>query len=128
MKLAVGGMRFTTNFSSMSISRFGFLLTFLAYIALLFAEYLRPGFVSSAMNAHMLWVVMTGWIFAEVFTERVSYPAVEQTAKNSSALVRFLLVVTGIILGLIAWHIGAVFADLRLFFALAVGILPFVFL
>ncbi len=110
----------------MSIFRFGFLVTFIAYIAFLFAEYLRPGFVSSAMNVHALWIIMIGWIVVEVVYNQ-KHRLSGETSKNTSLNIsRFTMLIAGLILVLIAWHIGSVFGDARLFFALAIGILPLV--
>ncbi len=46
----------------MTLSRFGFSVTFILYLFLLLAEFLRPGFVTTAMNAHILILVMIGWL------------------------------------------------------------------
>lgn len=99
--------------------RFAFLLSFIVYIALLFAEYLRPGFVSSVMNAHALWILMIGFGVWDIF----SGSRLEKAEKHSFAFFIGTLFI-GTILSLITWHIGSVFGDMRLFFALAVGILP----
>lgn len=107
----------------MSISRFSFLVTLVAYLVLLCAEYLRPGFVSNAMNAHVLWIAIVGFGVWEGISEDV-LPAPE---KQSTAT-RIGLFVVGTLLALIVWHAGSVFGDMRLFFALAVGILPIVLL
>jgi len=110
----------------MSIPRFGFLVTFVAYIAFLFAEYLRPGFVSSAMNVHALWMVMIGWIVVEILYDRVHRSSKEVLKNVSSNIPRFTMLIFGFVLTLIIWHIGSVFGDMRLFFAIAIGILPVV--
>lgn len=108
----------------MSIPRFGFLVTFLTYIALIFAEYLRPGFVSNAMNIHVFWIIMIGWIVVEALYDR-EHRFSNETLKNvSSSIPRFAILIFGFVLALIVWHIGSVFGDMRLFFAIAVGILP----
>jgi len=131
-------MRFVIVFSDMSIPRFGFLAALIAYLALLCAEYLRPGFVSNAMNAHVLWVVMVGTVLVERIersadyrlerNERQSDQNVTRSIRSSAAITHFALCVLGVLLTLITWHLGAIFGDMRLFFALAVGILPFVLL
>ena len=46
----------------MTIPRFGFSVTFMLYLFLLLAEFLRPGFVTTAMNAHLLIPIMIGWL------------------------------------------------------------------
>lgn len=99
-------------------------MTFVAYIAFLFAEYLRPGFVSSAMNVHALWIVMIGWIVAEILYDRVHRSSKEESKNVSSNIHRLTILILGFVLALIAWHIGSVFGDMRLFFAIAIGILP----
>ncbi len=103
----------------MPTPRFAFLLSFIVYIALLFAEYLRPGFVLSVMNAHALWIPMIGFGVWDIF----SGSRLEKTQKRSFAFFIGTLFI-GTILSLITWHIGVVFGDFRLLFALAVGILP----
>lgn len=107
----------------MSIPRFSLLVTLVAYLALLCAEYLRPGFVSNAMNAHVLWIVIVGIGIWEGISDDV-LPAPE----GRSPAVRIGLFFVGILFALIVWHVGSVFGDMRLFFALAVGILPIVLL
>ncbi len=108
--------------SNMSISRFGFIVTLLVYLGLLFAEYLRPGFVSNAMNAHVLWVVIVGF---GVYDLVVDSRLIEEKRSRVSTLGS---IIAGVLLALIVWHLGAIFGDMRLFFALAVGILPMVLL
>ncbi len=106
-------------FSAMPIPRFAFLLSFTVYLTMLFAEYLRPGFVSTAMNAHALWIPMIGFGMWDIFSDS----RLEKAQKRSFAFFISTLLI-GIILSLITWHIGVVFGDFRLLFALAVGILP----
>lgn len=111
------------DFSNMSIPRFGFIVTLLVYLAILFAEYLRPGFVSNAMNAHVLWIVIIGFGIWE--TKTVS-SLMNRDVKSHTAMLGSMIV--GFVLALIVWHLGSLFGDTRLFFALAIGILPFVLL
>ena len=99
-------------------------MTFVAYIAFLFTEYLRPGFVSSAMNIHMLWIVMIGWIVVEILYDQVHRSSKEALKNASSNIPRFIMLLFGFVLAFIIWHIGSAFGDMRLFFALAIGILP----
>lgn len=111
----------------MSLPRFGFLVTFFTYIVLLFAEYLRPGFVSSAMNVHVLWIAMIGWIVVEIVCDR-TFRSFKETSKDTSLLLfKSTVFVAGIVFALITWRIGSVFGDMRLFFAITIGILPMVF-
>ena len=107
----------------MSISRFGFVVTLLVYLSLLFAEYLRPGFVSNAMNAHALWIVIIGFGIWDIQADSST-----MSAERKSYAATFGSIIIGSILALIVWHLGALFGDMRLFFALAIGILPFVLL
>lgn len=107
----------------MSISRLGLLAALVVYLGLLLAEYLRPGFVSSAMNAHVLWIVIVGFGIWESVSDDVRV-----APKKKSIVSRISLFVFGILLALIMWHLGSVFGDIRLFFALAVGILPTILL
>ena len=109
--------------SNMSISRFGFTVSLAVYLGLLFAEYLRPGFVSNAMNAHVLWIAIIGSGVYE-FTVDPRSTMKEKESRTST----FASIIAGIVLGLIVWHLGTLFGDMRLFFALAVGILPFILL
>lgn len=109
--------------SSMSIPRFGLIVSFVAYLALLFAEYLRPGFVSNAMNAHVLWIAIIGFGAYELVVDSRS-----MTEEKASRLAFLGPAIAGILLALVVWHLGALFGDMRLFFALAVGILPSVLL
>ncbi len=111
------------DFSNMSISRFGFAIALAVYLGLLFAEYLRPGFVSNMMNAHLMWIVIGGFGICELVVD--SPLAMEQKRSRISLLGSIL---AGILLALIIWHFGSLFGDMRLFFALAVGILPSVLL
>lgn len=116
-------MQFVIVFSDMSIPRFGFLVALIAYLALLFVEYLRPGFVSNAMNAHVLWMVIAGFGIWESVSD-----GAETILEKKSLVLRIGLLLVGFLLALIVWHLGSVFGDMRLFFALAVGILPIVLL
>lgn len=111
------------DFSNMSVSRFGLLVSLVVYLGLLFAEYLRPGFVSNAMNAHALWIVIIAFGAYEFAAD--SQPSI---GEKTSRLVFFGPAIVGVFLALIVWHLGALFGDMRLFFALAVGILPSVLL
>ncbi len=111
------------DFSNMSIPRFGFAVSFIIYLGLLFAEYLRPGFVSHVMNAHILWIAIIGFGAYELAVDSESMNAKKQS--RGSLLVS---IIVGILLALIIWRLGSIFGDMRLFFALAVGILPFVLL
>ncbi len=107
----------------MSIPRFSTLVVFSAYCALLCAEYLRPGFVSMAMNVHVLWIVLVGCVVWEMTTKRAY-----EYRKISSLLLFSVMSCIGMLFALIVWNLGATFGDMRLFFALAVGILPLILL
>lgn len=109
--------------SNMSIPRFGLIVSLVAYLGLLFAEYLRPGFVSNAMNAHVLWIAIVGFCAYEFVVD--SQPMIEARRSRISHLAS---IVVGVVLALIVWHLGALFGDMRLFFTLTVGILPFILL
>ena len=54
----------------MTIPRFGFSVTFVLYLSLLLAEFLRPGFVTNAMNVHLLIPVMIGWLIVIHFSKK----------------------------------------------------------
>lgn len=54
----------------MTISRFGFSVTFIFYLFLLLAEFLRPGFVTTAMNVHILIPIMIGWLVLIHFSKK----------------------------------------------------------
>ncbi len=107
----------------MSIPRFSALVVFSAYCALLCAEYLRPGFVSTAMNVHVLWIGIVGCVVWEMTTKRAY-----EYRKISSLFLYSVMACIGMLLALIVWNLGATFGDMRLFFAVAVGILPSVLL
>ena len=107
----------------MSIPRFALLVTLIVYLALLCAEYLRPGFVSSAMNVHVLWIAIVAFGVSGIVSD-----ADPMIVEKKSVILRIGLLFVGILLALIVWHIGALFGDMRLFFAIAIGILPIVLL
>ncbi len=109
--------------SNMSISRFGLTVSLVVYLSFLFAEYLRPGFVSNAMNVHVLWIAIIGFGAYDLAVESRS-----TSEERKSRLAFFWPAIVGILLALIVWHLGAFFGDMRLFFALAVGILPCILL
>lgn len=128
----------SANVCNMSISRFGFLAIFISYVVLLLAEYLRPGFVATNGNVHWLWVVMAGWVVGDGVlgignrrkgVGRSVLPDGDQDGHLVSFSGRILsllfLFVFGSILGLIVWHIGEAFGGMRLLFALAAAVTPF---
>lgn len=88
------------------------------YIALLFAEYLRPGFVSTVMNVHAMWAVMVPLVLATPL-----HPLLLPLGRGR-VLSGIALLVLGTILALIVWHLGEVFGGMRFWFAVAVGITP----
>lgn len=89
------------------------------YLVLLFAEYLRPGFVSSVMNVHVMWVVMVPLIMLSD-TQTTPNPSV----KRRGVFGAFTLLLIGIVLALIVWHLGDAFGGMRFWFAAAVGLTP----
>ena len=106
----------------MSIPRFGFVVTALVYAMLLFAEYLRPGFVSTALNVHLLLLVLAAWLVALAREERVG------TENTVYRFPLFIVLLCAILLALVTWNIGGVFGDMRLLFSVGVGILVIVVL
>lgn len=90
------------------------------YIGLLFAEYVRPGFVSSAMNVHSIWLVIVPLCIVECMSRNLVPP------RSKSLLTLSILV--GIIFGLIVWKLGEPFGAARFWFAVAAGVLPIVLL
>jgi len=54
----------------MTIPRFGFSITFTLYLFLLLSEFLRPGFVTNAMNVHILVPIMIGWLAIIHFSKK----------------------------------------------------------
>ncbi len=104
----------------MSIPRLGFVVTALVYVALLFAEYLRPGFVSTAMNVHLLFLVLAAWLIALARNERAGSDGAPRRFPF------FIVLLCAILLALVTWNIGGVFGDMRLLFSVGVGILVIV--
>ncbi|MFA6017619.1 MAG: hypothetical protein WCT28_03095 [Patescibacteria group bacterium] len=98
--------------------RFALGISVVLYIVLLFAEYLRPGFVSSAMNVHGIWLVIVPLCIVECMSRNFVPPR--------SKLVLVLSILAGIIFGLIVWKLGEPFDAARFWFAAAVGALPIV--
>lgn len=117
----------------MSISRFGFLAIFISYVVLLLAEYLRPGFVVTNGNVHWLWVVMAGWVMIDLGFRR--WRGSRSTHSNDREDDRMsvgrvvsssiLLMVFGVLIGFIVWRVGETFGGMRLLFALAAAVTPF---
>lgn len=120
------------NVCNMSISRFGFLAIFISYVALLLAEYLRPGFVATNGNVHWLWAVMGGWVAVDLGLKRFrSSRSIHSNDRQDdrTSVIRticalILSMALGVILGLIVWHIGEAFGGMRLLFALAAAVTP----
>jgi hypothetical protein len=99
-----------------SLIRFAAHVSIALYAALLFAEYLRPGFVSTVMNVHVMWMVIVPSVLAsDVHTSS------GLVKKGASA---FALAILGIVLALIVWHLGDVFGAMRFWFAVVVGLTP----
>lgn len=101
-----------------SLIRFAAHVSVVLYIALLFAEYLRPGFVSTAMNVHVMWVVIVPLVFL-ADTQTTSDPSFGRRGVSG-----FVLAVLGIVLALIVWHLGDVFGAMRFWFSIAVSVTP----
>jgi hypothetical protein len=109
----------------MSIPQFGLAVTFLLYSGLLLAEYLRPGFVSTALNVHVLWVVMVAWIIGEKGVWGRSWAA-RGDARFSRMTRGTMLIVSllaAVVIALVVWKVGAVFGDMRLLFSVTMGML-----
>lgn len=107
----------------MTIARFGFSVSLGLYVLLLLLEYLRPGFVSTAMNVHVILLGVVGFIVADAVILR---GRTVHDADRSPSLLHQLTagagsLIVGIILALVAWSIGSMFGDFRLLFSLAIG-------
>lgn len=98
-----------------TLTHFAATVAFALYVALLFAEYLRPGFVSTSMNVHALWLVILPLTLLAPHTDSPS---------KQSILHRTGLVIIGIVLALIVWHLGGVFGAMRFWLAGAAALLP----
>ncbi len=89
------------------------------YVALLFAEYLRPGFVSTVVNVHAMWLGIVPLILV------LNVPANSGSSIQGRGIpMHFALSILGIVFGLIVWHLGDVFGGMRFWFAVAVGLTP----
>lgn len=104
----------------MTISRWGFCVTAFVYILLLLAEYLRPGFVSTAMNVHICLVMLFGW---GILLKNVRSSPEENRHHWWSWC---LLLIMSTMAMVIVWNIGEVFGDMRALFAGGVGVLAFI--
>lgn len=101
-----------------SLTRFAACISIALYLALLFAEYLRPGFVSTVMNVHVMWLAMVPLVLtSDIHTSR-------DTSVVKRGVSRLGLVLIGIVLALIVWHLGEVFGGMRFWFAIAAGFAP----
>ncbi len=110
----------------MSIFRFAFWATFWLYTGLLFAEYLRPGFVVNGFNVHWLLVLMIlGLIFEKMLGNDRAMGSSPESGIHRIVLTASALLM-GIILALIIWHLGDAFGSMRLLFALVVGVVPII--
>lgn len=88
------------------------------YILLMFAEYVRPGFVSTVINVHAMWFLIAP------LTIFLATQTLHESRSRGTVLLSVLLGVSGIVLALMAWNFGDVFGVMRVWFALAVGITP----
>lgn len=103
--------------STISHLRFACWASFTLYLVLLLCEYLRPGFVSTNMNAHV--VLLAAALFA---------CADRSVIRRSRVLIHGVIAaVIGVVLALIVWHIGADFGVMRFWISLAVGVAPILF-
>ncbi len=105
-----------------SLLRFAAHVSIALYVALLLAEYFRPGFVSTVMNVHVMWVVIVPLV---LMSDMHTSPSPSFVRRGVSG---FILVLFGIVLALIVWHVGEVFEGMRFWFAIAVGLAPLAFL
>jgi archaellum biogenesis protein FlaJ (TadC family) len=110
---------------SRTLIRFAAHVSVVLYVALLFAEYLRPGFVSAVMNVHAMWfVIVPLMVFAPLD------PCSSRNSGPSSAIhwgkiaARFALGIMGLVLALVVWHLGEVFGGMQFWLAVAVGVTP----
>lgn len=101
-----------------SLTRFAACVSIAVYVALLFAEYLRPGFVSTVMNVHVMWLVMVPLVLASDI--HVSH----NLSKAKRGVFNLGLILFGIVFALMVWHLGDVFGAMRFWFAVAVGCAP----
>lgn len=110
-----------------SLIRFSAQVSIALYVALLFAEYLRPGFVSTVMNVHVMWLVIVPLVLVTPLHPLLplSSPGsglVERLGRGRVYGLRFILL--GVVLALIMWHVGEVFGGVRFWLAVAAGITP----
>jgi hypothetical protein len=98
-----------------ALIRFSVHVSVALYVVLLFAEYLRPGFVSTAMNVHVMWFVIAPLILL------LNAPiAPNASLRKDGVLTQIALMVFGCVLALIVWNLGDVFGAMRFWFAIAV--------
>lgn len=101
--------------------RFVFWAMLVLYLVLLLCEYLRPGFVSTGMNPHVLLLVLFAFSpFLSVAPSRPDHYTLRVTP--------YTLAILGIVLALIVWHIGGDFGVMRFWIAIAVGVSPMLFI
>ncbi len=104
-----------------SFTRFVYWVVLSVYVLLVFAEYVRPGFVSTVVNVHVMWffIIPLTLVLVSNHSHDVSLP--------QGVILHALLVASGVVLALIAWHVGDVFGVMRFWFACVVGITPLAF-
>lgn len=110
----------------MTHTRFAILAALCSYIGLCFAEYLRPGFVATGMNVHVILLVIGALSMYEVFASTHASNIDEQAPR--SWLLWLCALVFGAILGLIVWRNGGVFEGMRLWISLIAAFAPLAFL
>lgn len=105
-----------------ALAKTGFFVSVISYVFFLFADYARPGFVSSVFSVHvfLIPVIVFGIWFA--LSER-DVANVSKLSIVSGVLIRCLL---SVMLATIFWTEGEVFGDFRLVLAIVVFLLPWV--
>lgn len=99
--------------------RFGLGVSIAVYFGLLFCEYLRPGFVSTAMNVHALLIVIGVLGLCEVW-----WGSSKDALSKRSWLLLAVLMLVGILFAFITWHVGEDFGIMRFWLSVSVACLP----